>query len=194
MIVLQRIVSVLQNDKIRYKEDEIQKIFQDYFVKESQMPRKEFAEKWRKSRVFVNELIHIGAPQFTCLVGAYTIWGKPRYHEYVFNVGEIKHNPEFVKSLLSLGSIWKCDFDLERRRAEVSNSKNKEGDEPFTAAFKWIVENRIEEKGLLEKYIHDDYRVNYLYLTDLCWEKEIPYNIGRQNMRTATKKFNAIVY
>ena len=94
---------------------------------------------------------------------------------------------------MTIGEIWEVYFQIEKGKKQVPNSKNKDGDEPFTAAFKWIQQNRESHGELLDLYLKDKMGVQYLYMTDIIW-KDTPYNFGSSNMSTKIEVFWAIVY
>lgn len=145
---------------------------------------KYFEENWKKTLPFVDELLSMEKPKYTEFIKVSTTFGKPNSSVYVINTTEIIHNPEFVKTVLAFGAIWRSDLGLSARRIDITPA--------ITQAF----ERASEYKGyedIYNRYYADDKNVSYLYFTSIIWEDELE-KYGASNMGTKICKMKAIVY
>lgn len=145
---------------------------------------KYFEENWKKSLPFVNELLSMEMPKYTKFIKVYTTFGKPYSSVYVINTTEIVHNPEFVKTVLALGAIWRSDFGLSVRRVDITPA--------ITQAFERASEHRGYE-DIYDRFYADDKNVSYLYFSNIILEDELE-SYGASNMGTKICEMKAIVY
>lgn len=171
----------------------------------------EVKKRREESLIFVRELVKIGSPLITLLIKASTEWnGKEDYNVYMFPVTEIKHNPEFIKTLFAIQAIWGENVHLQRRRCEVPSVKN--GVDVFTSAFrddylkesftkfkeKYLKNDEMLFDDLEEAYDNDKRWESYIHISDfrMKWNYDdtLLYNNGCSGMATRIEVLPVIAY
>lgn len=84
------------------------------------------------------------------------------------------------------------NFGLQRRRAEISNTKNDEGLDPFSAAFKFLALEKPKYQYLQPMFLEDDQYTTYNYFAISYYENI--YGVGQVNMGTDVHIFKALIY
>ena len=155
--MLNSILKIIENDEMNMNKkcDEIKKVLKKWNL---ELKTEEFNKNWENSLPFIKELLNMEKPKYTWVIEVSTTFGIPNSNVYMLHTAEPEHNPQFIKTLLSIGAIWKCNFGLSTRRTNITEAINK--------AFRNLSEQK-EYKDIFEKFYSDNEHLKYLYVENM---------------------------
>ena len=146
--------------------------------------RPHWNENWKKSLPLVYELVDMKF-QFTNLLYTKTTWGKEGYNCQYLNLEPVKHNPEFVKQVIALQSIWDSRDYIQL--AKLGRRMDNDAIENSVQLFY----ERNPERGSGPDYgIVTSEEIRFFAICS--YNSEL--NNGGTNMRTETSILAALIY
>lgn len=186
MISVLHITSCMSKKEFRIADTEkrVAMLLEQYEESIEKKYRPYWSDNWKKSLSLVYELVDMEF-KFTNLLYTETTWGNPGYNCQYLNLEPIKHNPEFVKQIIALQSIWDSRdcFQLVKLGRRMDNDAIEKSVQLFY--------EKNPEMGIAPDYsIVTSEEIRFFDISICNWV----LNNGGINMRTETRKLKVLIY
>ena len=188
MVNVLSIIRLMQDEKYRKAntENRVVMLKNEYEKIVEKEFHKNWERNWVKSEPFAYELVNMEF-KLTKLLYTETTWGNSTPYNYQYiNLEEIHHNPDFVKQLIVLLSLWEVGIPNVLIYEKIQDRNNIDA---IRKSVKSFGEKHPEVKDLSKVIIANE-KIRFFDVSRYYYET----NGGGTNMNTETCIVEALIY